>query len=74
MRLAPFEYIECHSIDEATDALSVHGDDARIIAGGTVMVPLMKHGLLRPTVVVGIDRIPSLRTSSTRVTACRWVR
>ncbi len=60
MILRPFEYMECASVDEAAGALKRHGDGARVIAGGTALVPLMKHQLIRPEVLVSLAGIPGL--------------
>lgn len=60
MILRPFTYVECESVDEAVAALKRYGDRARLIAGGTALVPLMKHRLLRPEVLVSLARIPGL--------------
>ena len=48
MILRPFEYVESKTVDEAVAALQSGGEDARVIAGGTALVPLMKHSVLRP--------------------------
>ena len=60
MILRPFEYVESTSVDEAVAALQKRGDDARLIAGGTALVPLMKHAVLRPSALVSIARVPGL--------------
>jgi len=60
MILRPFEYVEANSIDDAVAALAAAGDEARVIAGGTALVPLMKHQLVRPAVLVGVLRVPGL--------------
>ena len=60
MILRPFEYVESKTVDDAVAALQSRGDDARIIAGGTALVPLMKHAVLRPAVLVSIARIAGL--------------
>jgi carbon-monoxide dehydrogenase medium subunit len=60
MILRPFKYVECATVDEATATLKQYGDGARIIAGGTALVPLMKHQLVRPEVLVSIAGIPGL--------------
>ncbi len=57
MILRPFEYVSCQSPDEAVEALVQHGDDAVLVAGGTVVVAMMKHDLLRPAVLVGLDDV-----------------
>jgi carbon-monoxide dehydrogenase medium subunit len=58
--LRPFSYVECKSVEDAVSALAAAGDEARVIAGGTALVPLMKHGLLRPAVLVSVVRVPGL--------------
>lgn len=60
MILRPFDYVESNSVEEAVAALASAGEDARVIAGGTALVPLMKHQILRPVVLVSIVRIPAL--------------
>lgn len=61
MILKEFSYVRCDEVDAAVAALVEHGDDARLVAGGTVVVPLMKHDLLRPGVLVGLDGADGLR-------------
>jgi len=58
--LHPFEYVECKTVDDAVAALESGGEDARVIAGGTALVPLMKHSVLRPSRLVSIARVPGL--------------
>jgi carbon-monoxide dehydrogenase medium subunit len=60
MILRPFEYVESETVDDAVVALERGGEDARVIAGGTALVPLMKHSVLRPSVLVSIARVPGL--------------
>jgi len=60
MILRPFDYLECKTVDDAVAALRRGGDDARVIAGGTALVPLMKHALLRPSLLVSIVKVPGL--------------
>lgn len=52
-----FDYVAPASLDEAFDAL---GDDAKVMAGGMSLIPLMKMRLFSPAVVVDIGRIPGL--------------
>src|SRR5262247_2041112 len=59
MKPAPFEYARPAHLDEAC-ALLAAGDDARVIAGGQTLVPLMAMRLARPKLVVDIARIPEL--------------
>jgi carbon-monoxide dehydrogenase medium subunit len=60
MILRPFEYVESKTVDDAVAALERGGEDARVIAGGTALVPLMKHSVLRPSLLVSIARVPGL--------------
>jgi len=59
MKSAPFDYHRPSDIDEACAILAADGD-ARIIAGGQSLVPMMAMRLVRPTQLVDIGRIPSL--------------
>ncbi len=56
----PFEYVRAGSVDEAIAALNEHGDDAKIIAGGHSLLPIMKLRLAVPTVLIDISGIPDL--------------
>ena len=61
MGLRPFEYVEPASVAEASRFLAEHPEDARIYAGGTSLLLLMKQGIVRPDYLVNIKRIPGLR-------------
>ena len=58
---AAFAYDRATSIDEALDLLVTHGADAKIIAGGQSLLPLMKLRLARPDRLIDIGPIESLR-------------
>ena len=58
---AAFEYRRARSVDEALELLAAGGDDAKLIAGGHSLLPLMKLRLARPELVVDIGRIAELR-------------
>ena len=60
MILRPFEYVESATVDDAVAALRDGGEDARVIAGGTALVPLMKHAVIRPARLVSIAKVPGL--------------
>ncbi|MFM9886712.1 MAG: FAD binding domain-containing protein, partial [Burkholderiales bacterium] len=60
MKAAPFEYARAESVDEACALLARHGVDARLIAGGQSLVPMMAMRLVRPSVLVDIHRIAAL--------------
>ncbi len=57
---APFDYVEASSADAAIAALSEHGSEARLMAGGHSLLPLMKLRLAVPSVVIDIGRLGDL--------------
>ncbi len=57
LRLHPFRYHRPETVAEAVALLAEHGDDAMPIAGGTDLMPNMKHGLFSPRHVVSLARI-----------------
>lgn len=61
MKSAPFEYLLAESVDHALSALSAHGLDAKLIAGGQSLVPMMAMRLARPAVLVDINRLGELK-------------
>ncbi len=56
-----FTYLEPADIDEALAALNRYGDEAKVIAGGTGLVNLMKQRLVQPTYLIGLRRLTGLR-------------
>jgi carbon-monoxide dehydrogenase medium subunit len=57
---AAFDYVAAGSADEALSALSEHGDEAKLLAGGQSLLPLMKLRLAVPAVVVDLSRVSEL--------------
>jgi 2-furoyl-CoA dehydrogenase FAD binding subunit len=57
---APFEYARPESLDEALEALAEGGDDAKVLAGGQSLVPALNMRLLRPTLLVDVNRVSGL--------------
>jgi carbon-monoxide dehydrogenase medium subunit len=57
---APFEYRRVDSVDEAIQALS-DGTEAKLLAGGHSLLPLMKVRLARPSLLVDISRLQDLK-------------
>ncbi len=55
-----FEYVRAASVDEALAHLAKYGDDARLLAGGHSLLPLMRLRLAAPRVLVDIGRIREL--------------
>ncbi|HKC44403.1 MAG TPA: xanthine dehydrogenase family protein subunit M [Burkholderiales bacterium] len=60
MKPAPFEYVRPGSLPEALDALARHGPAGRILAGGQSLVPMMNLRLVKPAVLIDINRVPGL--------------
>jgi carbon-monoxide dehydrogenase medium subunit len=60
MKPPAFDYILAESVDMAAAALARAGADAKIIAGGQSLVPMLNFRLLRPSVLVDINRIAGL--------------
>ncbi|RBY82394.1 xanthine dehydrogenase family protein subunit M [Geodermatophilus sp. TF02-6] len=57
---SPFDYVRATSVDEALAALAEHGDDAKLLAGGHSLLPLIKLRLATPAVLVDIGSVPGL--------------
>ena len=55
-----FDYRAPRTIDEVLALLAEHGDDARVIAGGTALVTMMKQRLVRPEVLVSLRDVEGL--------------
>ncbi len=58
---AAFDYLAPSSVEEALAALAEHGDDAKIIAGGQSLLPVLRMRLNAPDTVIDLGRIDSLR-------------
>ena len=57
---AAFDYVRAGSAEEAIAALATHGDEAKLLAGGHSLIPLMRFRLARPAVIVDIGRLADL--------------
>ncbi len=57
---APFDYQRAESADEAIALIGQHGDEAKFLAGGHSLLPLMRLRLAQPTVLVDIGRLQDL--------------
>lgn len=55
-----FDYLVANSISEAVALLDQHGDDAKILAGGQSLIPLLRFRLAGPSVLIDINRIAAL--------------
>ncbi len=57
---AAFEYVRAGSADEAVALIAEHGEDAKFLAGGMSLLPLMKLRLSTPSVLVDVGRVRDL--------------
>jgi 2-furoyl-CoA dehydrogenase FAD binding subunit len=64
MKPAPFGYVRAETIEEALAALHEHGSEARILAGGQSLLPMLNMRLAKPAMLVDIMRIGALGSIS----------
>lgn len=60
MKPAPFAFHDPDTVEEAVALLAEHGDDAKVLAGGQSLIPLLSFRLARPAVLVDINRVREL--------------
>ena len=60
MKPPPFDYCCPETLDEALAVLAEHGEDAKVIAGGQSLVPMLNLRALHPGVLIDINRLPGL--------------
>jgi CO/xanthine dehydrogenase FAD-binding subunit len=60
MKPPRFEYLAPASVDEALEMLARHGDQAKVLAGGQSLVPLLNFRLVRPGYLVDLNEVPGL--------------
>jgi carbon-monoxide dehydrogenase medium subunit len=60
MKPAPFEYYAPTSVEQALAHLAEHGYEAKVLAGGQSLVPMMNFRLVQPSVLVDLNSIPDL--------------
>jgi carbon-monoxide dehydrogenase medium subunit len=58
---AEFDYVRAGSVDEAVSALRESGDDAKVMAGGQSLIPLLRLRLAYPSAVVDVGRVSEMR-------------
>ena len=61
LKAPPFECARATSLAETCELLARHGDDAKLIAGGQSLVPMMAIRLVRPAFLVDINEIAALK-------------
>jgi 2-furoyl-CoA dehydrogenase FAD binding subunit len=60
MKPRPFDYVRPDTVEEVLALLAEHGDDARILAGGQSLIPMLNLRLIEPAVLIDISRIAAL--------------
>jgi 2-furoyl-CoA dehydrogenase FAD binding subunit len=55
---APFRYERPETVEDAVGLLREHGDEAKVLAGGQSLVPMLNMRLARPSVIVDVNRLP----------------
>ena len=60
MKPAPFDYLRAETLAEALEGLAAEGGDARVLAGGQTLVPLLSMRLARPKLLIDIMRSTEL--------------
>jgi carbon-monoxide dehydrogenase medium subunit len=55
-----FDFVAAHSVAEAVTLLNRHGEEAKILAGGQSLIPLIRFRLAKPTILIDINRIRNL--------------
>ena len=60
MKPPPFAYHAPESVDEALALLAQHGDEAKVLAGGQSLIPVLNFRLARPSVIVDLNRVAGL--------------
>jgi len=60
MKPAPFEYYAPRTVEEALARLAEHGYEAKALAGGQSLIPMMNFRLARPSVLIDLNNIPEL--------------
>ena len=60
MKPAAFDYARPDSLDEVLALLAEHGGEAKILAGGQSLMPLLNFRMLRPAILVDINRVPGI--------------
>ena len=71
MKPASFDYIRAETLEEVHEVLAAEGDEARVLAGGQTLVPMLSMRLARPKVVVDIMRLAELKRIEPEAEAIR---
>jgi len=57
-----FDYVKATTVDEAIAALGQHGEDAKVLAGGQSLIPLLRLRLAYPSVLVDVSDVADMRS------------
>jgi len=57
---APFDYVAARSLEEALERLAERGDEAKVLAGGQSLIPVLNFRLAQPAALIDINRVPDL--------------
>lgn len=60
MKPAPFDYYAPTTVEQALAYLAEHGDEAKVLAGGQSLIPMMNFRLVQPAILVDLNNIPDL--------------
>lgn len=60
MKPAPFRYVAPESLEQTLALLARHGTEAKVLAGGQSLMPLLNMRLARPSILIDLNRIPAL--------------
>jgi len=66
MKPAPFDYLRPATVAEALAALAQGGEDARIVAGGQSLMPMLNMRLVQPRLLIDLSRLDELRALEAR--------
>ena len=66
MKPRPFDYVRPDTVDEVLALLAEYGDDARILAGGQSLLPMLNLRLIDPAALIDISRLAALDVISDR--------
>ncbi len=61
MNPAAFDYVRAESVDHAVSALAEHGDEAKVLAGGQSLIPVLRLRLAAPSLLVDLGGLAQLR-------------
>src|SRR5689334_15980893 len=60
MKPSPFDYFAPNTVSAVISLLSEHGGDARLLAGGQTLMPMMNFRLAAPAVIIDLNRVEGL--------------